>query len=96
MARQSLEVDDDNEDTTSVTAELKSAIKQDFMKQLLNGQDKNLKIEDEALNMVVEVAKCLVKDTCLRASNQALLEGCNEVNAEHVKKCFPKLKLDFP
>ncbi|XP_045777181.1 centromere protein X-like [Maniola jurtina] len=98
MARYSIEVDDGNIDPASVTSEVKSSIKQDIIKELLHGsfQDNKTKLDNDALTLVVEVAKCLVTETCLRASSQALLEGCNKVDLEHVEKCLPQLMLDFP
>ncbi|CAH0401410.1 unnamed protein product [Chilo suppressalis] len=98
MARNCNENDDDKIDPASVTANVKSSIKQEVIKDLLNGsfQDNKTKLGNDALSLVVEVAKCLVTETCLRASNQALRESCDRVELEHVEKCLPQLMLDFP
>ncbi|XP_023939269.1 centromere protein X [Bicyclus anynana] len=98
MARHSFEVDDDNIDPASVPSEVKCSIKQDVIKQLLHGsfQDNKTKLDNDALTLVVEVAKCLVTETCLRASSHALQEGYCKVDFEHVEKCLPQLMLDFP
>lgn len=57
-------------------------VKQNAMKDLLYGsfEVNKSKLNNDALTLVVEVAKCLVTETCLRASSQALLEGCNNVD----------------
>ncbi|KAL0820219.1 hypothetical protein ABMA28_006141 [Loxostege sticticalis] len=98
MARNCNENDDEKIDPTSVTSNVKSTIKQDIIKDLLNGsfQDNKTKLGNDALSLVVEVAKCLVTETCLRASSQALRESCERVDLEHVEKCLPQLMLDFP
>ncbi|CAG9795574.1 unnamed protein product [Diatraea saccharalis] len=98
MARNCNENDDDSIDPTSVTSNVKNTIKQEVIKDLLNGsfQDNKTKLGNDALSLVVEVAKCLVTETCLRASNQALRESCDRVELEHVEKCLPQLMLDFP
>ena len=64
-----------------------------MIKELLNGsfQDNKTKLGNDALTLVVEVAKCLVTETCLRASNEALREGSDEVDFKHVEKCLPQL-----
>lgn len=66
---------------------------QEIIKELLQGsfQDNKTKLGNDALNLVVEVAKCLVTETCLRASSQALKENCDKVDLEHVEKCLPQL-----
>ncbi|XP_049877141.1 centromere protein X-like [Pectinophora gossypiella] len=98
MARNSNENDDDNIDPASVTSHVKSNFKQEVIKELLNGsfQDNKSKLGNDALSLVVEVAKCLVTETCLRASSQALRESSDKVDIEHVEKCLPQLMLDFP
>ncbi|CAB3242336.1 unnamed protein product [Arctia plantaginis] len=98
MARNSNENGDDNIDPASVTSNVKSSIKQEVIKELLNGsfQDNKTKLGNDALSLVVEVAKCLVTETCLRASTQALRESCDIVDIEHIEKCLPQLMLDFP
>lgn len=64
-----------------------------MIKELLNGsfQDNKTKLGNDALTLVVEVAKCLVTETCLRASNEALRENCDKVDFEHVEKSLPQL-----
>ncbi|KAI5642928.1 CENP-S associating centromere protein X domain-containing protein [Phthorimaea operculella] len=98
MARNSNENEEDNIDPASVTSNVKTTFKQEAIKELLNGsfQDNKTKLGNDALSLVVEVAKCLVTETCLRASNQALRESSDKVDIEHVEKCLPQLMLDFP
>ncbi|KAM3956687.1 centromere protein X-like [Aphomia sociella] len=98
MARNSNENNDDNIDPSSVAANIKSSLKQEMIKELLHGsfQDNKTKLGNDALSLVVEVAKCLVTETCLRASTQALRESCDKVELEHVEKCLPQMMLDFP
>ncbi|XP_059059641.1 centromere protein X-like [Achroia grisella] len=98
MARNSNENDDDNIDPTSVASNIKNSLKQEVIKELLHGsfQDNKTKLGNDALSLIVEVAKCLVTETCLRASTQALRESCDKVELEHVEKCLPQLMLDFP
>ncbi|XP_053615024.1 centromere protein X-like [Plodia interpunctella] len=98
MARNCNENDDESIDPTSITSHVKSTIKNDIIKELIQGsfQDNKTKLGNDALSLVVEVAKCLVTETCLRASNQALRETCDKVELEHVEKCLPQLMLDFP
>ncbi|XP_026763451.1 centromere protein X-like [Galleria mellonella] len=98
MARNSIENDDDNIDPASVASNIKSSLKQEVIKELLHGsfQDNKTKLGNDALSLIVEVAKCLVTETCLRASTQALRESCDKVELEHVEKCLPQLMLDFP
>ncbi|XP_026495431.1 centromere protein X-like [Vanessa tameamea] len=98
MARYNNENDSDKIDPTTVASELKSNIKQDIIKELLHGsfQDNKTKLGNEALTLVVEIAKCLVTETCLRASSEALRDGSDKVDFEHVEKCLPQLMLDFP
>lgn len=66
---------------------------QDVIKELLNGsfQDNKTKLGNDALSLVVEVAKCLVTETCLRASSHALREACDKVDIDHIEKCLPQL-----
>ncbi|XP_063540224.1 centromere protein X-like [Cydia strobilella] len=98
MARNSNENKDDNIDPASVASNVKNNFKQDVIKELLNSsfEDNKTKLGNDALSLVVEVAKCLVTETCLRASSQALRESCDKVDIEHVEKCLPQLMLDFP
>ncbi|VVD03845.1 unnamed protein product [Leptidea sinapis] len=98
MARKSNENKDEHIDTASIFANLQNNIKQEIIKELLNGsfQDNKTKLGNDALTLVVEVAKALVTETCLRASTQALREGSDKVDIEHVEKCLPQLMLDFP
>lgn len=98
MARYSNENENGNIDPAYVASNVKSYIKQDLIKELLNGsfQDNKTKLGNDALTLVVEVAKCLVTETCLRASNEALREGSNKVDFDHVEKCLPQLMLDLP
>ncbi|KAJ0173998.1 hypothetical protein K1T71_010144 [Dendrolimus kikuchii] len=98
MARNSNENENENIDPASVKANVKSTLKQEVIKELLNGSfhDNKTKLGNDALSLVVEVAKCLVTETCLRASSQALLESCEKVDIEHIEKCLPQLMLDFP
>ncbi|XP_063386090.1 centromere protein X-like [Cydia fagiglandana] len=98
MARNSNENKDDNIDPASVASNVKNTFKQDVIKELLNSsfEDNKTKLGNDALSLVVEVAKCLVTETCLRASSQALRESCDKVDIEHVEKCLPQLMLDFP
>lgn len=69
----------------------------EVIKELLNSsfEDNKTKLGNDALSLVVEVAKCLVTETCLRASNQALRESCDKVDIEHVEKCLPQLVMIF-
>ncbi|XP_060805606.1 centromere protein X isoform X2 [Amyelois transitella] len=90
MARNCNENDDESIDPTSITSNVKSSVKQGSF------QDNKTKLGNDALSLIVEVAKCLVTETCLRASNQALRENCDKVELEHVEKCLPQLMLDFP
>ncbi|CAK1584758.1 unnamed protein product [Parnassius mnemosyne] len=98
MARNSNESGDDNIDPASVTANVRSTMKQEIIKELLNGSfhDNKTKLGNDALTLVVEVAKCLVTETCLRAASHALRETCDKVDIDHVEKCLPQLMLDFP
>ncbi|CAF4914418.1 centromere protein X-like [Pieris napi] len=98
MARYSNETGDGNIDPASIVSNVKNNIKQEIIKELLHGsfQDNKTKLGNDALTLVVEVAKCLVTETCLRASSQALKENCDKVDIEHVEKCLPQLMLDFP
>lgn len=98
MARSSNENEEDAIDPASVKANVKNSLKQEVIKELLNGSfhDNKTKLGNDALLLVVEVAKCLVTETCLRASSQALLESCDKVDVEHIEKCLPQLLLDFP
>ncbi|KAJ8717384.1 hypothetical protein PYW07_005964 [Mythimna separata] len=98
MARNSNENDEDNIDPASVTSNVKNTLKQEVIKELLHGsfQDNKTKLGNDALSLVVEVAKCLVTETCLRASSHALRESCDRVDIEHIEKCLPQLMLDFP
>ncbi|CAH0713174.1 unnamed protein product, partial [Brenthis ino] len=98
MARYSNENNEDKIDPACVASNVKSFIKQDIIKELLHGsfQDNKTKLGNDALTLVVEVAKCLVTETCLRATNEALREGSDKVDIEHVEKCLPQLMLDFP
>ncbi|XP_011560344.2 centromere protein X [Plutella xylostella] len=88
----------DSIDPASVASNVKCSFKQDIIKDLLNSsfQDNKTKLGNDALTLVVEVAKCLVQETCLRASSQALRDSCDKVDLEHVEKCLPQLMLDFP
>ncbi|CAG4947756.1 centromere protein X-like [Colias croceus] len=98
MARYSNENKEENIDPASISSNVKNNIKQEIIKELLHGsfQDNKTKLGNDALTLVVEVAKCLVTETCLRASSQALKESCDRVDIEHVEKCLPQLMLDFP
>ncbi|XP_041984423.1 centromere protein X-like [Aricia agestis] len=98
MARYSNETEENKIDPASVAANIKSSIKTEIIKELLQGsfQDNKTKLGNDALNLVVEVAKCLVTETCLRASSHALRETSDKVDIEHVEKCLPQLMLDFP
>ncbi|KAH9635837.1 hypothetical protein HF086_002397 [Spodoptera exigua] len=93
MARNSNENEEDSIDPASVTSNVKHTIKQEVIKELLNGsfQDNKTKLGNDALSLVVEVAKCLVTETCLRASTHALRESCDRVDIEHIEKCLPQL-----
>ncbi|CAK1553015.1 unnamed protein product [Leptosia nina] len=97
MARNSNENDDGNIDPASIVSNVKSCIKQEIIKELLHGsfQDNKTKLGNDALTLVVEVAKCLVTETCLRAASQAVKENSDKVEIEHVEKCLPQLMLDF-
>ncbi|KAG6458460.1 centromere protein X [Manduca sexta] len=98
MARNSNEKGEDSVDPAAVVSNVKSTFKKEIIKELLNGsfQDNKMKLGNDALLLVVEVAKCLVTETCLRASTHALQEGCEKVDIEHIEKCLPQLMLDFP
>ncbi|XP_068620496.1 centromere protein X-like [Battus philenor] len=98
MARNANDRGEDSIDPASVTCNVKSLVKQEIIKELLNGsfQDNKTKLGNDALTLIVEVAKCLVTETCLRAASHALSEGCDKVDIEHVEKCLTQLMLDFP
>ncbi|XP_072942465.1 uncharacterized protein [Epargyreus clarus] len=52
-------------------------------------------VHNEAFMLIVEVAKCLVTETCLQASHQAL-SAINDRNVEHSKEYMSHDVLDYP
>ncbi|NP_001268381.1 centromere protein X-like [Bombyx mandarina] len=90
--------DNNNIDPATLLSNVKSTIKKDVIKELLENhfQESKTKIAPHALMLLADVAKCLVTETCLRAVKQAQREGSNKVDVEHIEKCLPQLMLDFP
>ncbi|XP_045452621.1 centromere protein X-like [Melitaea cinxia] len=98
MAKYTDENDEDKIDPAAIVSEIESNIKQEIIKELLHGsfQDTKTKLGNDALTLVVEIAKCLVTETCLRASTEALSENSDKIDLKHVEQCLPQLMLDFP
>lgn len=85
--------DNNNIDPATLLSNVKSTIKKDVIKELLENhfQESKTKIAPHALMLLADVAKCLVTETCLRAVKQAQREGSNKVDVEHIEKCLPQL-----
>lgn len=66
---------------------------QETTKEILkmNFQGNKTKMNDEAVQLVAEVASLAVVETVLRAGKQARTEGSTVIQTEHLEKVMPQL-----
>ncbi|CAH2042595.1 unnamed protein product, partial [Iphiclides podalirius] len=97
MARTKNNSGENNVDPATVQANVKSSIHDELMKELLadSFEDDSTKINTEGLALVLETAKCLVSETCLRAASTAVHENCEKVGMTNVEKILTQVLCDF-
>jgi len=77
---------------------ISTTFRHDIIKELLRSKFTNTKnkISDEAVDLIVEVAKTMVIEASVRACYQAELEDKTVVTLDHVECILAQLMLDFP
>ncbi|XP_076260282.1 centromere protein X-like isoform X2 [Rhynchophorus ferrugineus] len=77
-------------------SKISTTFKHEVIKELLKSKFSSTKnkISEDAVELVVEIAKLLAIEAAARAANQAKLENKQVINLDHVECILPQM-LDF-
>nr|XP_008195980.1 PREDICTED: centromere protein X-like isoform X1 [Tribolium castaneum] len=82
----------------SIISKVNTAFKNDVIKETLKSTFANpkTKITDDAVDLMTELSKFIVVESCLRAAKQCSSQNRTTVTLNDMESVLPQIMLDFP
>ncbi|XP_044263192.1 centromere protein X-like [Tribolium madens] len=81
-----------------IISKVNTCFKNDIIKEVLKSNFVNprTKISDDSVDLVTELSKYIVVESCLRAAKQCSTQNRTTVTLNDMESVLPQIMLDFP